>query len=64
VESDDTSDRFSMVGPMVLWLFCPSFCSAVVAAEQFQQTIVNTAMSLCGAKVMVYEDQEEFASAE
>jgi len=54
VESDDTSDRFSMIGSMVLWLFWPSFCSAVVPVEQFQQTVVNTIMSLCGATVMTY----------
>jgi len=54
VDSNDTSDRFSMIGSMVLWLFWPSFCSAVVPAEQFQQTIVNTVVSLCGATVMTY----------
>jgi len=54
VESDDTSDRFSMIGSMVLWLFWPSFCSAVVPPEQFQQTVVNTVISLCGATVMTY----------
>ncbi|MEN6623272.1 MAG: ammonium transporter, partial [Smithella sp.] len=36
IDSDETSDRFSMVGSMVLWLFWPSFCSAIVPAEQFQ----------------------------
>jgi len=35
VASDATSDRFSMLGSMVLWLFWPSFCSAVVPMEQF-----------------------------
>ena len=54
IESDDTSDRFSMLGSMVLWLFWPSFCSAVVPTEQFQQTVVNTVMSLCGATIMTY----------
>ena len=54
VESDDTSDRFSMIGSMVLWLFWPSFCSAVVPPDQFQQTVVNTILSLCGATVMTY----------
>lgn len=54
IDSDETSDRFSMVGSMVLWLFWPSFCSAVVPAEQFQQTVVNTVIALCGATVMTY----------
>lgn len=54
VEGDDTSDRFSMIGSMVLWLFWPSFCSAIVPQEQFQQTVINTVVSLCGATVMTY----------
>jgi len=31
VQSDETSDRFAMLGSMVLWIFWPSFCSAVRA---------------------------------
>ena len=31
IETDAASDRFSMVGSMVLWLFWPSFCAALVA---------------------------------
>jgi ammonium transporter Rh len=54
IESDDTSDRFSMIGSMVLWLFWPSFCSAVVPEAQFQQTVLNTIMALCGATVVTY----------
>jgi len=49
VESDATSDRFSMLGSMVLWLFWPSFCSAVVPPEQMPQTVLNTILALCGA---------------
>lgn len=54
IESDDTSDRFSMLGSMVLWIFWPSFCSAIVPAEHFQQTVVNTILALCGATVITY----------
>ena len=30
IEADATSDRFSLLGSMVLWIFWPSFCSALV----------------------------------
>jgi ammonium transporter Rh len=52
VESDETSDRFSMLGSMVLWIFWPSFCSAVVPGSQMPVTIINTLMSLCGATII------------
>lgn len=51
VESDQTSDRFSMLGSMVLWIFWPSFCSAVVPHDQMPVTVINTVMSLCGATI-------------
>ena len=54
VESDMTSDQFSMLGSMVLWLFWPSFCSAVVPAEQMPRTVVNTILALCGATLVTY----------
>jgi len=54
VESDATSDRFSMLGSMVLWIFWPSFCSAMVAPEQMPQTVVNTILALCGATLATY----------
>jgi ammonium transporter Rh len=54
VPSDATSDRFSMIGSMVLWLFWPSFCSAVVPMEQFAATAVNTILALCGATAATY----------
>lgn len=31
IECDDTSDRYSLLGSMVLWVFWPSFCAALVA---------------------------------
>lgn len=54
VPSDETSDRFSMLGSMVLWIFWPSFCSAVVAHEQMPLTVMNTILSLCGATITTY----------
>ncbi|MDP4117800.1 MAG: ammonium transporter, partial [Bacillota bacterium] len=54
VESDATSDRFSMLGSMVLWIFWPSFCCAVVAPEQVQITAINTILALCGATLGTY----------
>jgi ammonium transporter Rh len=54
IPSDETSDRFSMIGSMVLWIFWPSFCSAVVPMEQFAATAVNTILALCGATASTY----------
>jgi ammonium transporter Rh len=54
IQSDATSDRFSMLGSMVLWMFWPSFCSAMVPPEQMAHTAVNTILALCGATVMTY----------
>ena len=49
IPGNATSNRFSMVGSMVLWLFWPSFCCAVVPPEQVAATAVNTILALCGA---------------
>ncbi|MFA6290377.1 MAG: hypothetical protein WC637_01275 [Victivallales bacterium] len=54
IESDATSDRFAMLGSMVLWIFWPSFCSAIVPLSQMPQTVVNTLLSLCGATLSTY----------
>lgn len=54
IETDAASDRFSMVGSMVLWLFWPSFCAALVAPEQIPHTAVNVVLALCGATIATY----------
>jgi ammonium transporter Rh len=54
IESDETSDRFSMLGSMVLWIFWPSFCSAVVPADQMPVAAINTILSLSGATIVTY----------
>ncbi|MBA4142490.1 MAG: ammonium transporter [Nitrosospira sp.] len=54
IESDATSDRFAMLGSMVLWLFWPSFATAIVPFEEMPQTVVNTVLALCGATIATY----------
>ena len=54
IVSDAASNRFSMIGSMVLWLFWPSFCCAVVPPAQFAATAVNTILALCGATASTY----------
>lgn len=54
IDSDATSDRFSMLGSMVLWLFWPSFCCAIVPIEQVPQTAINTVLALAGATLGTY----------
>ncbi|MFQ5956297.1 MAG: ammonium transporter [Candidatus Brocadiales bacterium] len=54
IESDSTSDQFSMLGSMVLWLFWPSFCAGLVTPEMVPYTAVNVLISLCGATIATY----------
>jgi ammonium transporter Rh len=54
IECDSTSDRFSMIGSMVLWLFWPSFCSAIVPLDEMPRTMMNTVLSLSGATISTY----------
>ena len=54
IERDQVSDQFSMLGSMVLWIFWPSFCSAVVPPEQMPRTVINTLMALCAATIVTY----------
>ncbi len=54
IESDDTSDRFSLLGSMILWVFWPSFCAALVAPENIPATVVNVIIALCGSTLATY----------
>ncbi len=54
IESDNTSDRFSLLGSMVLWVFWPSFCAALVPSEQIPMTVVNVIFALCGSTLATY----------
>jgi ammonium transporter Rh len=54
IDSDFTSDRFSLLGSMVLWLFWPSFCAALVPPEAVPATALNVVIALCGATIATY----------
>ena len=54
IESDFTSDRFSMLGSMILWVFWPSFCAALVAPDKVPFTAVNVVIALCGSTLATY----------
>jgi len=54
IESDSTSDRFSLLGSMILWLFWPSFCSALVPPEIVPHTAINVILALSGATIATY----------
>jgi ammonium transporter Rh len=52
--SDETSDKFSLLGSMVLWVFWPSFCAALVPNEAIPATVVNVFIALCGSTIATY----------
>lgn len=54
VESDAVSNQFALLGSMILWLFWPSFTSALVAPDRVVLTAVNTIFALCGATIATY----------
>jgi len=52
--ADAASDRFSLLGSMVLWVFWPSFCAALVPVEAIPATVVNVFLALCGSTLATY----------
>ena len=54
IESDATSDKFSMLGSMILWVFWPSFCAALVPIQLIPHTITNVFLALCGSTFITY----------
>jgi ammonium transporter Rh len=54
IECDVTSDRYSLLGSMVLWVFWPSFCAALVAPSDVPKTAVNVILALCGSTLATY----------
>ena len=54
IKTDATSDRFSLLGSMVLWVFWPSFCAALVAPKDLIPTVINVVMALSGSTLAAY----------
>lgn len=54
IDADATSDRYSLLGSMVLWIFWPSFCAALVEPAAILGTVVNVILALCGSTVATY----------
>lgn len=54
IQADATSDRYSLLGSMVLWVFWPSFCAALVPVEAIPATVVNVFLALCGSTIATY----------
>ncbi len=52
--SDATSDRFSLLGSMVLWVFWPSFCAALAPVEAVPFSVVNVFLALSGSTIATY----------
>jgi len=53
-ENNSSSNQFCLLGSMILWLFWPSFTSAIVAPERVVLTAINTIFALCGATLATY----------
>jgi ammonium transporter Rh len=54
IESDATTDKYSLLGSMVLWVFWPSFCAALVPVAAIPHTVVNVFLALCGSTLATY----------
>jgi ammonium transporter Rh len=55
-----TSDTFSMIGTIFLWLCWPSFNGALVPAERQYLAIFNTFLSLCACTLMTFATSRLF----
>lgn len=53
-ESSKNSNMFALLGSMMLWIFWPSFTSAIVAPQRVVLTSINTIFALCGATLATY----------
>ena len=53
-EKDSNSSQFCLLGSMLLWVFWPSFTSALVSPERVILTVINTVFALSGSTLATY----------
>lgn len=53
-ESGYTSDIFSMIGTIFLWIMWPSFNAATALPHLQYRAVINTVLSLCSATVVTF----------
>jgi len=54
IESSKNSGQFMLLGSAALWIFWPSFCSALVPVDKIPLVATNTILALCGATLATY----------
>jgi ammonium transporter Rh len=54
VQVDKNSNQFCLLGSMMLWIFWPSFTSALVAPDRVVLTVINTVFALCAATLATF----------
>jgi len=54
VETSKGSNEFALLGSAALWIFWPSFCSALVSVDKIPLVAINTVLALCGATLATY----------
>ena len=54
VETSKSSNQFALLGSAALWVFWPSFCSALAPIDKIPLVAINTILALCGATLMTY----------
>jgi ammonium transporter Rh len=54
VESSKSSSQFMLLGAAALWVFWPSFCSAMTPIDKIPLVAINTVLALCGATLATY----------
>ena len=54
VETSRNSSQFMLLGSAALWIFWPSFCSALAPVDKIPLVATNTILALCGATLATY----------